>query len=306
MFPQVLKNIKVVDFSRLLPGPLASEILIKMGAQVTCVVPKEGDPLLGNYSPFFKLREGKEFISLNLKDPQDLKQAKDFIKESQVLLEGFRPGAMERLGLGFEEVKKINSNMLYVSFNGYGPEHEKFTQGAHDLNFLVDSGVYSLIFAEDSQEIPLIQLADVVGGFYGAFLILAHLMEQKTHPQAKHLRVVFVEALKLLSDYLKDPSTLGLTEILTGSMSRYHIYTTKDQKRLVVAAIEPKFYSQVLKTLALSFSEEEKEEARIAKMQAAFSSKTLAEWKKLFEGVDGCVSYIPSRQEVLNSFWSLT
>ncbi|MCB1214821.1 MAG: CoA transferase [Deltaproteobacteria bacterium] len=301
MFPKILQGKKVVDFSRLLPGPLASDILIKLGAEVVCIVPKEGDPILGNYSPFFNLREGKQFLELDLKNAQDLARAKKLISESHLLLEGFRPGAMDRLGLGFEEAKKLSKNLIYVSFNGYGPDHAKFKMGAHDLNFLIDSGVYSLIFSDDAKEIPLIQLADVVGGFYGAFLILASFIEQSHHPQAKHLRVIFVEALELLSRYLKDPSVLSLAHMLTGDVSRYRIYYSKDKKRIMVGAIEPKFYQQLLDTLGIKFEDSEEEPSRIAKIEEAFANKTLEEWEKLFCGVDACISFIPSRNEVLCS-----
>ena len=107
MFPQIFQGISVLDFSRLLPGPFASRLLYKMGAEVTCIVPPSGDPILGEYSPFPSLREGKKFLTLNLKNPEDLEKVRALIRDSDFLIEGFRPGAMQRLGLGFEEAIKL-------------------------------------------------------------------------------------------------------------------------------------------------------------------------------------------------------
>lgn len=299
MLPKIFTGVKVIDFSRLLPGPFASELLIKMGAEVRCVIPTRGDPVLGAYSPFEALRRGKSFQEKNLKDPKDLKEVKEWVKESQILLEGFRPGTMDRLGLSFEEVAKINPEILYVSISGYGEADKKFLKGAHDLNFLIDAGIYSLIFEDHQDTIPIFQLADVFGGFFAAFQILAAWVERKQAPQALHLRPAIVEGLKLLPEYLKGPTIETLIPALTGQAARYHIYRTKDEKRVFIGAIEGKFFGNLMKVLGLAYGDQEEGPGVVAAIEKKFKERTLEEWKSLIADEDICLSFIPDRDVVL-------
>ncbi len=296
-FPQIFSGVRVLDFSRLLPGPLASDLLIRMGATVQCVVPHAADPFLGNYSPFEKLRAGKTFFTLDLKNSEDRHQALEMARNSPIVLEGFRPGAMDRLGLGFEDLKKVRSDVLYVSLTGYAEQHPRYRKGGHDLNFLIDSGVYSLLFSEESEEIPLLQLADVIGGFSAVMQILAYWSNRSQDPRARHLKVSFTSSLELLSDYLKDPSIHGWIPSLTGASSRYRIYRTSDGHRVMVAAIEEKFYQNLLDALGLRVQDSDLENIR--QIETAFSRLSLEECKAIFKEVDACVSFIPSRDEVL-------
>ena len=300
MFPKIFSGVKVLDFSRLLPGPFASELLIKMGAEVRCVIPREGDPLLGAYSPFEALRQGKSFEEKNLKDPKDLAEVKGWLGQSQILLEGFRPGAMDRLGLGFQEAAKINPQILYVSLSGYGEKDEKFLKGAHDLNFLIDAGIYSILFEDHQDTIPIFQLADVFGGFYAAFLILTAWVEHQGRPKAQHIRAAIVEGLKLLPEYLKGSTLDVLLPALTGQAARYHIYRTKEGKRVFIGAIEGKFFRNLMTALGLAYGDHEEGPEVVAAIQKKFGEKTLEEWKKIFKDVDACVSFIPGREEVLS------
>lgn len=299
MFPKIFSGVHVIDFSRLLPGPFASELLIRMGAEVRCVVPKHGEPLLGEYSPFETLRRGKTFHQKNLKDPGDLREVREWVKESQILLEGFRPGTMGRLDLGFDSVKKINPKILYVSIAGYAPEDEKYLKGAHDLNFLIDAGIYSLLYEDSDEHIPLLQLADVFGGFFAAFQILAAWIARQKEPGAQHLQISIVEALKLLPEYLKDPKTKDLAPVLTGGAARYHIYRTKDQKRIFVGAIEGKFFGNLMRALGLKLGELDEGPEVIAAIERKFQEKNLEEWRAIFGELDACISLIPGREEVL-------
>ncbi|MDX1386718.1 MAG: CaiB/BaiF CoA-transferase family protein [bacterium] len=299
MIPNIFSDVKVLDFSRLLPGPFASELLIRMGAEVQVILPPKADPILGDYSPFEKIRRGKRFEVADLKNPEDLKHVQRKLKESQILLEGFRPGTMERLGLGFEEVRKINPEILYVSLHGYDAKHPKYLQGAHDINFLVDSGVYSLLYPDASQDIPFLQIADLFGGFYAAFLILAEWIRRGRTPQAKHLEVSIVEGLRLLPDYLIDPNTANFMDFLSGDIARYRIYTTQDQKRVAIAAIEPKFFGNLMKALQLSYGPEDDGKEVVQAIQDKFSEKTLAQWQEILKEEDVCFSPIPDRSEVL-------
>lgn len=305
LFPKIFSGIQVLDFSRLLPGPFASDLLIQMGAQVRCVLPPEKDPVLGDYSPFARLRRGKDFETIDLKSEAGLKRVRELIQDSQILLEGFRPGTLERLGLGFEDARQFRPDLLYVSLVGYSEKHPKHLLGAHDLNFLADSGLYSLIFSDDSREIPLLQLGDLLGGLYAVMQILMEWVSRAGKSQkdisAKHLKVPITEACELLGDYLKDPSSSALAGMLTGSMARYHIYQTKDQQRIVVAAIEPKFFGRLMSALELPFGPQEDGAEVIQALEKKFKEKTLEEWQVQLQEVDACLSFVPTRGEVLTS-----
>ncbi len=299
MLPKILNGIQVADFSRLLPGPFASSLLQKMGARIQCILPPVGDPLLGAYSPFEEVKAGKEFTTLDLKKAEEFSAARKIIEASPILLEGFRPGTMQRLGLGFETVRQWRPDVLYVSLVGYPEGHPRYQDAAHDLNFLVDSGLYSLLFADDSSEIPLIQLADLLGGFSTAFHILAEWMARGVKPEAKHLQVSIVEALQQLGHYLQTDSIGTLEPWLTGGLARYNIYRSKDGKRIAVAALEPKFFRNLVAAMGISLSGSETEAEITDKFRKVFSEKNLEEWREQFLEVDACVSFIPLRAEVL-------
>lgn len=293
MLPKILSQVSVVDFSRLLPGPFATRLLQKMGAEIHCIVPPNGDAVLGDYTPFHALREGKVMHPLDLKREADLEAARDLIRRSPILLEGFRPGTMDKLKLGFDQAVSLRSDIVYVSLIGYPPGHPKYHLGGHDLNFLVDSGFYNLLYDEGSTEIPTLQIADVVGGFYAAFQILVAWIRRLQDSAPQHLQVSVVEGLENLWEYLRHESATGLIPLLTGSLARYRIYFTRDKARIAVAGLEPKFYEALLKTLGLEPKTGEGEEALAGRIQAVFSQRDLEEWRGIFEGVDACLSFIP-------------
>jgi alpha-methylacyl-CoA racemase len=301
MFPQIFAEIQIVDFSRLLPGPFASTLLQKMGAKVFCILPPNGDPLLGAYSPFKKLETNKQLQSLDLKTESGMNKAREIISKSPLLLEGFRPGTMERLGLGFEDVRKVRQDILYVSIVGYPKNHPQYLRGSHDINFLVDSGFYSLLYPDDSEIIPALQLADVLGGFYAVFQILMAWIERGSAPQPRHLRVSVIEGLQLLGDYLQHETTLPLLSMLAGGLARYRIYRSKDGKRIAVASLEAKFYENLLKALQLELKSGEGEEELAARIQEVFGRHTLEEWRRILKDVDACISFIPAREELFPS-----
>lgn len=291
MFPKIFSEVSVLDFSRLLPGPFASGLLARLGAKVTCVLPPQKDALLGDYSPFAALREGKSFVTLDLKSEKGLGEARRLAAGSSILLEGFRPGTMDRLGLGFEALKAAHRSLLYVSLVGYPSEHPKYLAGGHDLNFLVDSGIYRLLYGGQGESLPALQIADVMGGFFAAFQILAVWIDQLKAPGPRRLEVSVMESLALMQEYQNDEAAAAILPLLTGGLARYRIYKTKDAKSVAVAGLEPKFHAALLETLALEAKPGESEAELAARIQSAFSEKEAAEWGRLFAAVDACVSF---------------
>ncbi|HCU25590.1 MAG TPA: hypothetical protein DF383_11295 [Deltaproteobacteria bacterium] len=299
MLPKIFEKVRILDFSRLLPGPFASRLLEEMGAKVTCVLPPLGDPILGDYTPFAALRENKKFLRLDLKDPANHRKVREQVAASEILLEGFRPGTMARLALSFEEAVQLRPDILYVSLVGYPKEDEKYRQGGHDLNFLVDSGIYSLLYPDASQEIPALQLGDVLGGLDAVLQILAAWIHRLQNPAPQHLEVSIVAGLERLWEYLRHDTTPGLLPALTGSLARYRIYLTKDRRRVAVASLEPKFYEALLAALSLTPQPGEGEAELVDRIQEVFQTKTWEEWGKIFQDQDACVSLIPNRSEML-------
>ena len=289
--PKILSGVSVVDFSRLLPGPFASGLLARLGAKVICVVPPQKDAFLGDYSPFPAMRVGKDFVTLDLKSDSGLAEARRLVADSSILLEGFRPGTMERLGLGFESVKPLNSRLIYASLVGYPSDHPKYLSGGHDLNFLVDSGIYRLIYGESGDRLPVLQIADLMGGFYAAFQILVSWIDSLKNPGPRRLEISVVESLALLQEYLKDESAAALLPMLTGGLARYRIYRSRDGQSIAVAGLEPKFHAALLKTLELEAQSGESEEALSKRIQEAFARRDAADWSRIFADVDACVSF---------------
>lgn len=290
MFKKTLKNIRVVDFSRLLPGPYASTLLQKMGAQVTCITPPQEDPVLSAYSPFVWVEEGKKFVSIDLKKASF--KAHKFIQKADVLIEGFRPGAMDRLGLSFKEVKKLNPNILYVSISGYDVKKGKGDQGGHDMNFLIESGLYDLIYPEEfgkSAIIPKIQIADIAAGQLAFQLIMNRLFVPRKQRQAEHIQTSIQEGAEFFGEYLKEDTRL--IKMMFDHFPRYQIFWTKDKKRLAFAGIEEKFFQGFI--LALEIKNLPQDHVKILKVfEKKIKSQNLSFWKRKFKNLDLCVSYL--------------
>ena len=291
MLPKIFSGVSVLDFSRLLPGPFASGLLARLGAEVICVLPPQKDAVLGDYSPFAALREGKRFVTLDLKTESGLAEARRLAGATSILLEGFRPGTMERLGLGFDTLKTLNPELLYVSLVGYPADHPKYLAGGHDLNFLVDSGIYRLLYGEGGERLPALQIADVMGGFYAAFQILAAWIDRMKKPGPRRLEVSVMESLALMQEYRNDEAAAGILPMLTGGLARYRIYKTKDGRSVAVAGLEPKFHAALLETLRIEPKAGESEAELAGRIQAAFSGKDAEEWGRLFANVDACLSF---------------
>ena len=172
----LLNNISIIDFTRLLPGPLATHLLAQMGAKVIKIEsPRRPDyartlgTKIDNEATFmfYALNHNKQQLILDYNTPEGKKELFEVIKNADALIEQFRPGAMEAWGLGYEDVKKINPNIVYVSLTGYGQNGLYHSEAGHDLNYLATSGLLSLLKDDNGKPvIPGFQLADVGSGSY--------------------------------------------------------------------------------------------------------------------------------------------
>ncbi|WHZ00547.1 CaiB/BaiF CoA-transferase family protein [Neobacillus sp. YX16] len=316
-----LEGIRVLDLTRLLPGPYCSLLLADYGADVIKVEdPKSGDYARW-YEPkvnddqsamFISLNRNKRSITLDLKDEKDKDAFISLIKTADVLIESFRPGVMDRLGLGFEELKVHNPKLIYCAITGYGQSGPYAKEAGHDINFLSYSGLLHLQGAPNEKPlIPSVQIGDIGGGaLMAAIGILLAIIDAKKSNTGQFVDISMLDgALSWMHTILPNYWTSGekpnrgeLT--LNGGKACYEIYRTKDNRYISVGALEYKFWKNFCKVIGMEVLieqlDEPQEQQRLMKqeVQAAIHQKTLEEWLKLFEGIDACVSPVLTPEEL--------
>ena len=175
---QPLSGIRVIDFTTLLPGPMATLILSEAGAEVIKIERPGGEdirrspPFIDDKSVMFSmLNRGKRSIEIDIKEKKNLEKIIRLIRTADVVVDQFRPGVMERIGLNYEKLKKINKKIVHCSITGYGQTGPKKLVAAHDINYMADSGLLSLAKDSDgSPAMPSAQIADIAGGSYPAVI----------------------------------------------------------------------------------------------------------------------------------------
>lgn len=282
-----LRGIKILDFSRLLPGPFCSHLLCEMGAQV-CVVQAPHDR---EVLSFPALRKGKKFLSLDLKNSRDFQKVKTLLQKSDVLLEGFRPGVMKRLGLDFKEAKKIKKNILYASLSGYGQKGGN--RAGHDLNYLAVSGVLRALSGNVKSFIPGIPLADLIGGYGAAFQITAQLIRPFRSRKALYLDLSMTDIAATLLRPMDSSAQKAMQPLIEGKLARYALYQCSDQQYLAVAPLEEKFWQKFVKIMAIppEFLVQG-EESTQQWLQTEFNRHPLQHWLYKLEDPDLCVSAV--------------
>ena len=249
-----LEGIKVIDFSTLLPGPLASLFLAETGAEVIKIEkPDVGDeirlsnPQWGEQSVSFSLLiRGKKSLSLDLKDPKNLKILMPILKEADIIIEQFRPGVMKRLGLDYESIKKINQDIIYVSITGYGLYGPKCMVAGHDLNYIGNAGLLSISMGrENDTVVPPALVADIAGGSYPAVInILLALRKRDLNKEGSYIDLSMTENLfpfmfwGLGSGFAHNKWPGNSDGVLSGGSPRYNIYKTSDGSYVAAAPLE--------------------------------------------------------------------
>ena len=251
-----LTNIKIIDFSRLLPGPLGSKMLADLGAEVIKIQKTNNADYVAFQPPFIEdistlyhaLNHNKEIKILNWDLENEREALMELIKTADVLIEQFRPGVMKYWGLDFESLKAINPNLIYISLSGYGQSGPNSKKAGHDLNYLAISGVLDQIRDDDGKPvIPGIQIADIVGGAYSIQIaVLSAVLELQTKGEGFYLDLSMTDAIiPLLSFPLSqfwggfDPKEM---KILSGGLVNYNVYKCLDGKWIALAALELKFW----------------------------------------------------------------
>ena len=288
---QPLSGMLVVDFSRYLPGAFASRELLELGARVVCVEPPGGDPLR-HTAPTWDaaLRAGKESIEVDLK--QDAARALRLLAEADVVLESFRPGVAQRLGIGPEEVSE---RVVYCSITGFGLGGRHEQRAGHDLNYLGWAGA----LADTAPSLPPLPVADLAAGALGAVTkILAALLERERTGKGSRVVISMLDGSHRLVSHRLDES---VPRLLTGDLACYRIYETADGRHLTVAALEPHFFRRLAELLDRPDLAERQadadQEALAAELAAIFAARPLAEWLAIVDGEDVCVGPVATIAE---------
>lgn len=315
---QPLEGLLVLDFSTLLPGPCASLLLAEAGARVVKVEKPERGDEMRSYEPkvgadsinFSMLNRGKQSLAIDLKAADALARLKPLIERADVLLEQFRPGVMERLGLGYEAVRRINPRLIYCSITGYGQYGPKAGQAGHDLNYMAESGLLGLTGSADGVPVmPPILAADIAGGAYPAMMnILLALMQRDRTGCGSYLDVAMAENL-LTFAYWGLGNGLALQrwpgmgdEVVTGASPRYQIYPTADDRYLAAAPLEDKFWMRFCELIDLPSALRDAAapaDAVKAGVGALIKARDGQYWQQRFAGEDVCCSLVVSLAEAV-------
>jgi crotonobetainyl-CoA:carnitine CoA-transferase CaiB-like acyl-CoA transferase len=315
---QPLEGIRVLDFSTLLPGPLATLILAEAGAEVIKIErPGRGDEMR-SYTPTFGadsvnfalLNRGKRSIAIDLKDARAVETLTPLIESADVVVEQFRPGVMDRLGLGYESLRAINPRIVYCAITGYGQHGPKADVAAHDLNYVAESGMLSLTKGADGAPVlPAALVADIAGGTYPALVnILLALRQRDRTGLGCKLDIAMADNLFTLMYWgIGNGLASGAWpqpggDLVTGGSPRYNIYRTRDARFLAAAPLEDKFWARFCALLEVpeALRDDERDpEATCAAVAKQVGARTADELKALFAGEDVCCAIMVSVEEAL-------
>ena len=309
-----LDGIRVLDLSRLLPGPYASHILASFGADVIKIEkPGEGD-YMREYLPqaqgfnatFLTINRGKRSIALDLRKPAGKEVFRALVQRSDVVLDGFRPGVMDKLGLGYESLSEINPKIVYAALTGYGQTGPNAQQAGHDLNYLALSGMLDLLGGTDGVPlVPGIQIADVAAGalptVIGILLALQHRTKSKVGQMVDIS--MFDSLLGLMPVQVANYTATKRRpkrghERLFGRYACYNIYPVRNGRFMVVAALEPKFWAALCTAIDREdliqdqYVEGHAQDILIAELTRIFQKKQVDEWMEIFGEFDACVTEV--------------
>lgn len=319
-----LDGIHILDLSRLLPGAYASQLLADFGADVL----KIEEPGSGDYArfmpphgaggmgiSFLAINRNKRSMTLNLKTERGREIFQRLVKEADVVLESFRPGVLERLGVGYAQLKEINPRLVYCAISGYGQDGPYRLRAGHDLNYAGYAGLLDYNRGSAGEPaMPPTQLGDLAGGsFMSVIGIMAALLGREQGGEGRMVDVSMTEGVMALlplvaASYLHtDKAPRPGTSALDGGLPCYNIYETRDGKHITLAALEYKFWHTFcthighleLLPFHLPAGPEERTQA-IEMLRAIFKTRTRDEWLVDLAELDTCVGPVYTLEEALN------
>lgn len=313
---QPLKDILVLDFSTLLPGPMATLMLAEAGAEVVKFErPGTGedarltDPKMdGESIGFAVLNHGKRSVAIDLKSAEAQAVLRPLLARADVIVEQFRPGVMDRLGLGYDAVRAINPGIIYCSITGYGQTGPKAALAGHDLNYVSDAGILSLSRGPDDRPtMPFGLVADIGGGTYPAVVnILLALMARQKTGQGTRLDIAMAEGAFAFAYWAHAEGVVAGQDIanggsrLTGGLARYRLYTAADGRQIAVGAIEEKFWQAFCDVIGLpaDLRDDHADPAACsAEVARRLAARPSTHWGPLLAAADCCCSVVRTPAE---------
>jgi alpha-methylacyl-CoA racemase len=299
-----LTGVTVLDLTRLLPGPYCAWLLRSWGARVIKVEDVQAGDYLRDAQPvwFDHLNAGAESVALDLKHPKGREILCRLLPSADVVLEGFRPGVLERLRLGFDEMSVVNPRLVLTSISGYASDSGLADRAGHDLNYLARSGLLSLM-----GEVPPVQLADLAGGLTAAAATLAAVVGARATGLGSHVETSLFDAVAGLGAMLRaearaDAPPTRATMPLAGALPCYSMYDTVDGGRVTLGALEPKFWVRFCQAVGRAdWVERQMDPALRGELAALFAGRGLAEWAALGEQVDCCLEPVLSLAEAVGA-----
>ena len=318
---QALAQVKVLDLSRLLPGPFCSMLLADFGAEVIKVEdPNGGDyirgwlPRLGKNSGFHVvLNRNKQSLTLNLKKPEGKTIFKKLARDADVVLDGFRPGVMQRLGLGYETLREINPRLIYCALTGYGSDGPRAQKAGHDINYLARCGILSYSGLEGRPCIPGVQIADLGGGaLLAAFSIVTALFARERIGKGQFIDVGMADGAltwhalrwgKYLADgELPSPGD----DVLNHGFACYNLYATRDGRYMSLGALEPQFWKVFCESVGHPewnrpnyFEPGAHQKILQDQLSALFREKDQVQWIAHFADQDCCCEPVLNLEEAM-------
>jgi alpha-methylacyl-CoA racemase len=296
-----LRGVKVVEIAGIGPGPHACMILADLGADVIRVERPGGGMFGGGRHDV--LTRGRPSVALDLKQPAAVETVKRLVAGADVLIEGMRPGVMERMGLGPEDCHAVNPRLVYGRMTGWGQDGPWAHAAGHDMNYIAITGAL-FGFGQDERRphFPSNLVGDFGGGStYLVIGVLAALLESKTSGQGQVIDAAIVDGTAHLNAMGATFAALGVqperrrSGLLDGGTPYYDVYETADGRHMSVGALESQFYAELLRLLELDLPDRD-DPANLpeirGRLTARFKERTQAEWAEVFEGTDACVAPI--------------
>ncbi|NMD69713.1 CoA transferase [Bacillus sp. DNRA2] len=306
----MLSNIRILDFSNYIPGPFATLRLAELGAEVIKIESLSGDlarstEMIGDKEgPVFRaMNRNKKSIAVNLKTAEGKEIVQQLIKKADVVVESFRPGVMDKLGLGYEAAKELKNDIVYCSITGYGQEGELSKLGSHDLNFLSLSGVLSQMKNSHGEPIhPTITFADYIGAFAASERILAGIIAKLQTGKGSYHSISVTDVMtSIMVNHAIVAEETGFQQglsVLNGTMISYAIYPTKDKRFVGFGALEFKFWENFCQAvyhpewISAHGTEANEGNPVYLEVKDLFLQKTLEEWAVFGREVDCCLTPI--------------
>ncbi|HWE77633.1 MAG TPA: CoA transferase [Pseudolabrys sp.] len=314
---QPLAGLLVLDFTTLLPGPLASLMLAEAGAEVIKIERPGGEDMRrfppfrdGESAAFAMLNRGKKGLTLDLKSEADRETLRPLIARADIVLEQFRPGVMARLGLGYDDMRAINRRIIYCAISGYGQDGPRAGEAGHDLNYIGATGLLDLQpGSRERPAVPPALIADIAGGSFPAVInILLALRARDQSGEGCKLDIAMTDAMFTFTWYalaigaatgrFPQPGEL----MLAGGSPRYQLYPAKDNRLVACGALEQKFWEAFTKAIGLApeFADDRRDPRATREAVAnLIAARTSDDWRPLLAEADCCATIVVPLEEAL-------